>query len=571
VRSCPQLRALVTDFDGTLSEGGRPEQPVLDALARVRHDGSRVVLATGRILDELLEVFPDVLAHVDALVCENGATVTTPDGSLRLADPVEPELQSLLVRSGVQVRRGEVLLATKADAAETVLDAVRELGLDTQLVFNRGELMLLPAGVTKATGAQAALRLFALSPHNAVAIGDAENDHHLLRTCELAACPANAVTSLKEHADLVLPGSAGEGVVQLVERLESPDPIARSDRWSLSLGTPPGGEPVTVPAAGENLLVVGPSGSGKSYLAGVVAEQLIEQGFDVLVVDPEGDHQELRRLAGVRWFASADVPERADDLAALLGGTGSTIVDLSHMVLDDRVGWLAGLPGLVRRQRQRNGSPHWIVLDEAHLVANDPVRVDQLDAGGFRQVVLSTYLPDLLAPRVLDVATTTILLGEPDLTGRFVADLASTTTTSGAEIARQLVTLGPGDALVVRRDRPPTITRLPSRITGHVRHWHKYAQEACAEPFHFRASNDELTGATASNLSELHDYLLTCDPRVVQHHARRGDLSRWVRECFSDPELAGRIADAEGATTSAGTDASRDQIVAAISERYLRG
>jgi hypothetical protein len=318
------------------------------------------------------------------------------------------------------------------------------------------------------------------------------------------------------------------------------------------------------------VLVVGPSGSGKSYIAGGIAEQLIEQGFDLLLVDPEGDHRDLRRLPGVRWFGAADVPQRVDDVAGLLGAaTSSTVVDLSHLTLADRVEWLAGLAGVVERQRRRTGAPHWVIIDEAHLVANDRARIEQLDAAGFRQVVLCTFLPDLLAPTFLDQVATTVLLGAPDTSGGFVADLARATRTDDAEITRDLLAMPPGAAVVVRRGRPPTVTVPTPRITGHLRHWHKYARVGCAEPFHFRASHREPTGVTASNLSELHDYLLDCDPRVVDHHARHGDLSRWVRECFSDPELAGRIAEAERATSTAGIDASRDRIVAAIRERYL--
>ena len=47
--------------------------------------------------------------------------------------------------------------------------------------------MTLPQGVSKATGLHAALETLRLSPRNTLAIGDAENDHELLRLAEVGA------------------------------------------------------------------------------------------------------------------------------------------------------------------------------------------------------------------------------------------------------------------------------------------------------------------------------------------------------------------------------------------------
>jgi len=50
-------------------------------------------------------------------------------------------------------------------------------------------------------------------------VGDAENDHALLQMCGLGAAVANALPSLKDHADLVLTERHGAGVTQLIERM----------------------------------------------------------------------------------------------------------------------------------------------------------------------------------------------------------------------------------------------------------------------------------------------------------------------------------------------------------------
>jgi hypothetical protein len=146
------FRAVAVDFDGTLADGGRTDPEVLKALAEVRARGLRVVLATGRILAELRETFPDVDDHVDVVVGENGAVVSGPAGTRLLAPPVTEELAVALAARGVACRRVEVLVACGGDDEHVVLDEVRRLGLDCQLVRNRSELMVLPAGVSRASG-----------------------------------------------------------------------------------------------------------------------------------------------------------------------------------------------------------------------------------------------------------------------------------------------------------------------------------------------------------------------------------------------------------------------------------
>src|SRR5690606_36721051 len=95
----------------------------------------------------------------------------------------------------------------------------RGLGLELQVIFNKGAVMVLPSGINKVTGARAALRSLGLSRHNAVAVGDAENDHALLLDCEVGVAVNDAVSMLKERADWVTRGAGAEGVRELIERL----------------------------------------------------------------------------------------------------------------------------------------------------------------------------------------------------------------------------------------------------------------------------------------------------------------------------------------------------------------
>lgn len=573
MRTSPRLRALVADFDGTLTEAGRPEPETLAAISRLRAGGDRFVIATGRILQELLDVFPDALAHADALVCENGAVIVTADGTQRVAAPVPRELDAALRDRGIEFRRGEVLVACRADQSEGVLDAIHTLGLDTQLVFNRSELMLLPAAITKGTGTAVALAGLGLSPHSAVAIGDAENDHHLLNLCEVGAAPANAVAALKGHADLALAREDGEGTVELIDLLLAEEPLPRSERWTLEVGLDPQGHPVLVRAAGASVLVAGRARAGKSYLAGLFAEQLVDQGYDTLVIDPEGDHVGLRHLRGVHWVGGEDLPRHPRLLPLLLGSPmGSAVVDLSHLPLEERVRWLAGVPELVVEERTRCASPHWVVVDEAHLMFNDPARVDLLLRQRFAQFCLVTFLPDLIAPAMVGDLTDVVLLGGAGGGRHLLGRLAEAMGVDEGRLNAELVDLPPSTAVVASKDHGD-ITRchVGSRSTPHVRHWHKYAiGRRPRSAFHFRSSHRRRTGDVAASLAEMHDVLRTCDASVVTHHAAHRDLSRWIREVFADEVLADAVADAERRLCDGGAvDSTRHAITQAISDRYL--
>ena len=149
---CGVFQVAAVDLDGTLTSRGRVSVEALGAIGRVRRNGLRVVLVTGRIGAELAAEFPDLAAHVDGLVLENGAVAVTDGSAHRLAAPVERVLDDALAERGVPCRRGEVLLAIDGEHAATVVEVIGMLGLDCQIVRNRTAVMVLPAGVTKGTG-----------------------------------------------------------------------------------------------------------------------------------------------------------------------------------------------------------------------------------------------------------------------------------------------------------------------------------------------------------------------------------------------------------------------------------
>jgi hydroxymethylpyrimidine pyrophosphatase-like HAD family hydrolase len=218
---------LACDYDETLADEGEVAPASLKALEQLTASKRRLVLATGRMLDDLLEAFPEV-GIFDRVVAENGAVTYDPSTRQRrrLADPPPELLVDRLRRVGVSpLSTGDVIVATRTPHEVAVLEAIRELGLGHQVMFNKGAVMILPPSVDKGTGLAAVLEGLAISPHDVVAVGDGENDHALLSRVGLGVAVENAVPSLKERADWVTESANGAGVRELIGRILSSDPL----------------------------------------------------------------------------------------------------------------------------------------------------------------------------------------------------------------------------------------------------------------------------------------------------------------------------------------------------------
>jgi hydroxymethylpyrimidine pyrophosphatase-like HAD family hydrolase len=213
--------ALCCDYDGTLAEFGTVSAATVGALQRVRASGRKILLVTGRILGDLQGVC-DRLDLFDRVVAENGALLYNPSTrELRLLGAPPPALFIHTLRErGVQpVSVGQVIVAAWKPHDAVLLQTIRDFGLELQTIVNKDAVMVLPAGVSKASGLRVALQELNLSQHDIVGIGDAENDLAFLSACEIGVAVANAVPMLKEAADFVTVHARGAGVVELIEEL----------------------------------------------------------------------------------------------------------------------------------------------------------------------------------------------------------------------------------------------------------------------------------------------------------------------------------------------------------------
>ena len=217
---------LATDYDGTLAEGGVVAPLTWDAVERWRATGRRVILVTGRELDDLAQTCPR-LDLFDRIVAENGAWLAGPGGlnGRPLADRPPASFVEALRAAGVEpIAVGQVIIATWHPHELAIARVIRESGLPLQVIPNKRALMILPEGVDKASGLGAALKELEVSPREVAAIGDAENDLALFEAAGWSVAVANAWPTLKERADVVTTGERGAGVAEWINSVLAQSP-----------------------------------------------------------------------------------------------------------------------------------------------------------------------------------------------------------------------------------------------------------------------------------------------------------------------------------------------------------
>ena len=216
---------LACDYDGTLAHDGNVTFETLAALDRFGEAGGCLILVTGREIPDLQSVC-SVLDRFEWIVAENGALLYRPaDGFSRLLCPAaSAELAQKMGEAGATpLSVGRAIIATREPYHITAVELIKQLGLEVQIIFNKGAVMILPTGINKATGLTAALSQMNVAAENVVGIGDAENDHALLSMCGIGVAVSNSVPMLKQHADLVTKGARGDGVIEIIDRIIAGD------------------------------------------------------------------------------------------------------------------------------------------------------------------------------------------------------------------------------------------------------------------------------------------------------------------------------------------------------------
>jgi len=561
--------ALAVDYDGTAATHGKLSDDARRAIERLRVSGRRSILVTGRRLEDLREACRS-LSIFDLVVAENGAVVFDPrrHDEIMLADAVPARFVAHLRERGVeQLEVGKVIVSAGEHHRITMVDAIRELGLELQMIFNRSTVMVLPAGVNKATGLEFALRRLGLSRHEAVAIGDAENDHSLLTFCECGVAVANAASALKTEAALVTRGANGAGVAELIDELIADDlrrMEGKIERHLLLVGARADGTPVRVPPYGRNVLIAGPSGSGKSTLTASLVERLIEKQYQVCIIDPEGDYGTLQAVVSLGNQQRA--PSVNEVLSILEDATVNISVNLLGLPLRDRPSFFSQLiPGLIA-MRARTGRPHWIVLDEAHhMLPQASLFAAATLPQKLGETILVTVHPDHVTPSVLAPVDVVFAIGHsPENTLRSYADAIERPLAWPSDLAYEA---GNVVAWFVRENSPPFAMQPRPGRAERIRHLRKYAEGNMGYRSFFFRGPDLRHNLRAHNLAAFSQIAEGIDEATWLFHLRQHHYSQWFRHSVKDSYLADEMERIERRTDIA-PQQTRDLVRELVGARY---
>lgn len=560
---------LASDYDGTLATQGKVDEATLKAIDRLLESGRRLLLVTGRELDDLKRVFAE-MELCELVVAENGALLYNPKTQQErsLAEVPNPGFLAELTRRGVPFSVGRGVVATWDPYQNSVLDAIQHLGLELQVSFNKGAVMVLPSGINKQTGLEAALTELGLSPHNVAGIGDAENDHVFLSACEFSAAVANALPSLKERADIVTSGDHGIGVAEFIDHLieddlRSFDGTLRQHR--ITLGERLNGEPVRIAPYRGSVLFAGPSGSGKSTAATGMLEALAEQRYQFCLIDPEGDYDNF--MGALQFGSPQNAPDVTQVMKALEDPRHNLVVNLLGVPLEDRPLFFASLFPSIMDLRARTSRPHWLVLDEAHhMLPSSWLPAAATLPQAITGMIFITVHPKMIASCALERVEIAVAVGEqPQET---LWGLAEALSQQKPNVPEQ--TLKPGEGMVWCREvgLNPFVVKLCEAKSERRRHLRKYAQGELGpdSSFYFRGPEDKLN-LRAQNLQIFNMIADGVDDDTWLFHLQKHDYSNWFRDKIKDDELAEEVVAIES-RPSADARTSRADIKAAVERRY---
>ena len=345
-------------------------------------------------------------------------------------------------------------------------------------------------------------------------------------------------------------------------------------RLAIALGTADDGTPAVLSANGENLLVSGDRRSGKSWVAGLAAECLLEAGYRVCLFDAESDHLAVGHRPGAmspRQGRSVPGGRRRRDGARRRRPEHRPRAHVAATAEQARV----RRPRLrsVAAERGRSGLPHWIVVDEAHYF---------FGAGG--SVLCRRSRPDG-QHRASDVSREPHRTGPARLHRRVHPDADD--RGAGVVLRRRAAPrpwscrarrvggapragVPARGALVARRRRTRWQTFVPGpRLSAHtVRTRRDATVELSPEKGFFFRLPDDGSVVAARTVEEFDQALASVRTASLEHHVARGDFSRWARDVLGDADLAAGLAKLE-TTSATGAPVDREELRRHLHARYV--
>jgi len=536
-------------------------------LQQLKASKRKIILVTGRELDDLKRVFPkhDVF---DRIVAENGALIYNPstleERSLGEAPP-ESFVQYLKEQGVSPMSVGRVIVATWEPHQHTVLEAIKKFGIERQVIFNKGAVMVLPSGINKAKGLASVLKELNFSMHNVVAVGDAENDSAMLQAAECSCVVQNALPALKETADWVTPSDHGKGIMELISEIIKDDLAgwdSKLSRHYLNLGKKFNGEEYNVQPYRDGILLAGTSGGGKSTLTTYLLESLMAKKYQFCLIDPEGDYAELKESVTI---GDAEHWPVIDEIIKLLKNPAqNVVVNTLAIPMHDRPQFFNTLLSGVLELRKNLGHPHWLIFDEAHHLVPTAAESSFFNIPkDLNNFMLVTTDPNLVEKSIIEHVNLVIAIGnEPRNTLQKFADIKKIKLPD-----QPIDALEKGEAWIWESNNGhlfPIRSEKPAQLLK--RHKKKYAAGDMQDnSFYFTGPGKKLN-LKANNLMMFIQMAEGVDDDTWMHHLHGKEYSNWFRNQVHDDELADFAAKVEDSGTDAA--ASKEAILHRVKERY---
>lgn len=252
-----KIRMVVTDLDGTLLSPEREiSQGAVDTIAELKERGVLFTFITGRP-PYAVKRFSERVGIEEPIACCNGAVIFEGESLLKKHSfPLEPlrglmeEAASLgmtvLVYTGgteyclretdwtishsmpvwpfdggnpLAAEKVNVMAGDETESFGKLLPQINILAEDFYIaVYGQTGCEIVAKEVNKATGLEELCRLCGVPQEETLAIGDNENDNHMLKAAGIGAAVANAAESTKQAADYICRASYTDGVVEAVRK-----------------------------------------------------------------------------------------------------------------------------------------------------------------------------------------------------------------------------------------------------------------------------------------------------------------------------------------------------------------
>ena len=214
--------------------------------------------------------------------------------------------------------------------------------------------------------------------------------------------------------------------------------------------------------------------------------------------------------------------------------------------------------------------PHWLIVDEAHhIMPADGSPATEALRPARDPICLITLSVNELA-RELHTLPNTVVSTEVAAFDETLAILAAARAEARPRPGVGTQPLDRGEAALawLNGETSAVRFRVARRRVEHRRHIRKYTEgELPPDRSFFFKGPDGALNLRAANLVRFCELAEGVDPATWEHHLRRGDYSRWLREMIKDPELAVEVHRVE-ANGAIGAAESRAEVLAAIRRRY---